>query len=206
MQTVLSIAVYIINSHTKSGEQVTPMKLQKLLYYTKAWGLVAGKSLFRGAFKKWEYGPVNQKVYNQFKSYGRDPIPTQSAISLSMPEGEKKQLIDFITHCYGQYDALALSTMTHREEPWLKTEANEIIKDDLIKNYYSKHPFARNFPFDPENNPFYPLESDLSKSFTMDMSKDDAIRATVYSSYNSYLAHLQKATGEFDEWFNTLLK
>ena len=205
MSSLLDTAKYIVNTQAAAGKAVTPMKLQKLLFYVKAWGLVAGKKLAKGHFRKWEYGPVNTTVYSAFKSYGAQPIPQQPVEASHAPTGEEKEFIDFIVTCYGQFNAYSLSAMTHNEEPWQLTATNEIIKNDLIKAYYSKQPFAKNFPFDPENNPFYPLQSDLSAAFTMDMGDDEAASVTMYSSYNAYLKHLQQASGEFHELINRLL-
>lgn len=206
MSTLLPVAHYIVKAQASIGASVTPMKLQKLLYYVKAWGLVAGTPLFNGTFKKWKYGPVNQYVYSAFKACKGNPIPATFGDIRQEPTGEKKKLIDFITQCYGEYDALALSAMTHKEDPWLKTPQDETIQDEVMLQYYSKHHFAKNFPFDPLNNPFYPLQSDLGSSFTMDMSEKDAEKITVYPSYQSYLHHLKRASGDFDQWFNKLMK
>lgn len=206
MPGTLSVAYYIVNIQARNGAKITPMKLQKLLYYVKAWGLVAGIPLFSGVFKKWEYGPVNEYVYRAFKGFKGDPIPVQATNQQGEPKREKKKLIDFITQCYGQYDAFALSAMTHKEDPWLLTQPNAVIQNGLIKSYYSNQPFAKNFPFDPVNHPFYPLQSDLSSAFTMDMSVEDAEKVTVYPSYQDYLNHLKRANGDFEQWFNRLLK
>lgn len=56
--------------------QITPMKLQKLLYfifreYTKETG---GEYLFSDQFSAWKYGPVLTSIYYEFQSFGSKPI------------------------------------------------------------------------------------------------------------------------------------
>lgn len=201
----LYTAQYVVNTFSNWRGGVTPLKLQKLLYYIKAWGIVADENLFPGDFRKWMYGPVNKNVYNNYREYGRNPIPYIPLAKDHEPKDKEKELIDFIGTCYAPFNPLTLSAMTHKEDPWRLTEKDHIIPPQLLLKYYSKQSFAKNFPFDADGKPFYPVQSDLDCSFTMDMSKRDAKRITVYESYNTYLEHLKRASGEFDKWFNRLL-
>ena len=196
MPSVIGAADYLVHRCSRFGP-VTPLKLQKLLYYVKAWGTVVGVELVPGDFERWDYGPANPSVYNKFKKYGREPIPRQS--NPNIPE-DKKELIDFIGISYAQYDAITLSKMTHKEKPWRKTSPNEVISKEIMKKYYSKHPFARNIPFDMEDGPFYPVGSDSDYGFTLDMAEDEAERVTRYKSFSEYLENRQEAADEYDEW------
>lgn len=202
---LLYLAQYVVNKSSEFGP-VTPMKLQKLLYYVKAWGLVADHELVPADFEKWDYGPVNPWIYQRFKQYSRDPIPYMDVPPQYAPTSHSKELADFITVCYSQFNALTLSAMTHKEAPWKNTAKNQVIPEDLMHSYYSQRKFAENFPFDPDKGPFYTVESDLSHAFSMDMTQEDAERARTFESYRSYLHHLQKASGEFHDKFNRLLQ
>lgn len=58
------------------GVPVSPMKLQKILYfaaseYSKRTG---GRVLLAEQFQPWKFGPVLQSVYGEFKTYGAQPI------------------------------------------------------------------------------------------------------------------------------------
>lgn len=58
------------------GVPVTPMKLQKILYfaasqYAKRSG---GQVLLAEQFQPWKFGPVLQSVYGEFKTYGGQQI------------------------------------------------------------------------------------------------------------------------------------
>lgn len=202
MSTTLTVARHLVNECQRYGP-VTPLKLQKLLYYVKAWGTVIEVDLVPGNFKKWDYGPVSPPVYHEFKKYGRNPIPEQSRSMIW--DQEKRELIDFIGTCYAQFDAVTLSRMTHKEDPWKETSNNEVIPDKLMEDYYSEHPFARNFPFDPESGPFYPVEADSNYGFTLDMEDSEAESVTTYNSFSEYLEHLQKANSEYKEWRESFL-
>lgn len=198
----LQLAQYIVNRCQRYGT-VSPLKAQKLLYYVKAWGHVAGQLLVPGGFEKWDHGPVNRDVYHAYKQYGEEPIPFLKVPK--EPKGEKKKLIDFISTCYAQFNALTLSSMTHEEEPWIRTPKNEFIPVALMRAYYREQPFARNFPFDPDRSPFYPVDSDAGHTFTLDMSEQEAEQAKTYASYRDYVVHIERASGEYEKWRSSLL-
>lgn len=65
------IVDYIINRFERGGKNdLTMLKLQKLLYYAQAWYLVnkgKNKRLFIGKFEAWVHGPVNREIFNRFK-------------------------------------------------------------------------------------------------------------------------------------------
>ena len=170
------------NSTTK----ITPLKLQKLLYYVKAWGLVAGMDLYQGQFYKWPYGPVNPEAYHAYKQYGRNriPIPPPPA---SMPLTDEQALIDFILAAYLPFSATTLSAMTHKESPWQQTPDGDIISPAAMRRFYEQQAFAKNFnPFAPTNKPYYPVQSDAWHAFVLDMSDEDIHRHTQIESYQRY--------------------
>lgn len=194
---IFQLSKYILNQFSeKSPNGITPMKLQKLLFYVKAWTLVAGHPLIAEDFENWKYGPVNRDIYNEYKQYGSGKIKVDKQESLDIISTEKK-FIDFIVENYIEFDAFALSEMTHTEEPWKKTTTNEVISNQLIKSYYSQQRFARNFQnsLDIDNNPFYPL---TDYSFEMDMSKKDGEEIAQYSSYKDYKKLLEQAANDFE--------
>jgi len=176
---ILTLSYYIIN-HVKS---VDPLKLQKLLYYTKVWGLVSGARIVHEPFEKWAYGPVNPEVYAKFKGYGNSVIPKSNVPDAKAPKDEK-ELIDFILACYSPFDAVTLSALTHQDIPWQETPKNHVISESSILKYYSKSPFAKNFPFD-ENKPFYPVETDFHYAFIFDMEEKTA-KSLPFFSFKEY--------------------
>lgn len=55
-------AQYLVSTFTPLYGGISPMKLQKLMYYLKVWGLVVGTPLVASAFQKWTYGPVEANL------------------------------------------------------------------------------------------------------------------------------------------------
>ncbi|MBN1486449.1 MAG: DUF4065 domain-containing protein [Anaerolineae bacterium] len=184
---------------------ITPLKLQKLLYYVKVWSLIAGKPLYAGQFHRWSYGPVDQVVYHNYKVYGQGPIPVPSNPPIII-DSEAKALADFILEAYIIFSAYDLSAMTHREQPWQNTPNGEIISDTVILDYYCNHPFARNFnPFDPDGKPFYAVQSDAWHAFTMDMVKEEAEQYHSYESYSEYKQQVKAAQKDVQQIFDKLV-
>jgi hypothetical protein len=95
--------------------------------------------------------------------------------------------------------------MTHEEAPWKQTPQNGLISPVLMRAYYREQPFAQNFPFDPDEGPFYPVDSDAGHAFTLDMSPEEAEQAQTYASYRDYVKHIEQASGEYKKWRSTLL-
>jgi len=184
------IACYIIKNYSKKSiDGISPLKLQKVLYYNKVWGLISGTPLIEENFEKWKYGPVNYAIYNEYKKFGNKPIPVPCK---DTQKPDNTELINFITENYIEFDAITLSALTHKEEPWIKTPNDSIILNEYIFDYYSKQPFAKNFPLD-EKKQFYPILADLNHAYIFDMSPEDSKLSTVFKSYNEYKKFKQKA-------------
>jgi len=55
--------------------EVTPMKLQKLLYFVASeYATVTGKSLVSESFEAWEYGSAVRSVHDKFRPFAGKPI------------------------------------------------------------------------------------------------------------------------------------
>lgn len=106
---------------------LSPMKLQKLMYYAQAWHLrVMKRPLLDDNFARWKFGPVIPCIYHEFKNFGYQPI-TAKATTVSVegmelkydvpevPASDKTSwaLIDAIIQRYGSINAQVLSERTH---------------------------------------------------------------------------------------------
>jgi uncharacterized phage-associated protein len=202
---IIELSKYIVNKFSEqSPNGITPMKLQKLLFYVKVWSLVAGNELVIADFEHWNYGPVNREVYDYYKKYSSKSIELKESSNLNLDESQE-ELINFIVENYIAFDAFALSAMTHTEEPWKQTSQNEIISNELINSYYSEQRFAKNFNsgLDLSNKPFYPLQD---YSFEIDMSREDAEEIAKYTSYENYKEILDGVEQDFNQhWSNLVL-
>lgn len=142
-----AIANYIIE-HAKN---VSPMKLQKLVYFAHGWYLAYKKEpLIIESVEVWDYGPVVRELYDTFKAYGNKPIdePAEecdwSTGETYVPRIDEKDefvvsLLDAVIKMYGRHSAIKLSQATHEDgTPWLKAKqaGNGIISDQSIQEYF----------------------------------------------------------------------
>lgn len=73
--TPTTVANSILRRAFGTGEHVTPMKLQKLLFFvTCLYQRYTGRRLLTESFQPWQYGPVCRSVYDEFKGFGGKPI------------------------------------------------------------------------------------------------------------------------------------
>lgn len=126
---------------------LTPMKLQKLMYFT--YGYYAAETeqpLFAESFQAWQYGPVLSSVYQEFKCFGSGEISSLSTDAAGLSyvmnweeprNATLKQIFDKVCDKFSNHTGLELSRLTHKENsPWANTLANGIIQFDAIKVYF----------------------------------------------------------------------
>lgn len=140
MANIIHVAKYLLTLSGDSNEKMTPLKLQKLLYYCEGWTMaITDKELFpKENFQAWVHGPVNVRTYHEFKSsYGMfDPIaiPTSAPLGSSVTV-EQKAIIDRVFEIYNQFSGSELEMMTHTEQPWIEargTLAPHMHSDKII--------------------------------------------------------------------------
>ncbi len=101
-----------------AGSCITPLKLQKLLFYAQGWYMSFFKvSLFANDFQAWVHGPVIPEVYFKFRDNGYHAIDKVEA-DLSKFDPMQVELLKEVYDVYGMYDAKVLERMTHRDAPW----------------------------------------------------------------------------------------
>ena len=144
---VLMVISYVF----KKLEEVTPLMLQKLLYYVQGFCLaLKGEEMFEDECIAWLHGPVYKDVYNLFRDFKYNPIDDpRFAILDNMDKDlskEEKQLIDLVVNTFGVYSGKTLEKITHKEEPWLDAregytenmKSDELISKDSIKRFFTK--------------------------------------------------------------------
>lgn len=109
-----------------SGEllALTPMKLQRLLYFCQAWHVkgTAGKPILDDNFARWESGPVIPGIHHKLRSFNAEPIsclvPVSSATSATkllptIPTVDKDAwgLVEAICARYGAFTVNQLTDM-----------------------------------------------------------------------------------------------
>lgn len=157
----LDLSKYIIAKYDNVGDLVTNKKLQKILYYTKAWGLVYfDDGVVDDDFEAWVHGPVCPTVYKEYKTFGYNPIKLDyKGLSSSQfinnfkqqkiktKEDENKiAMIDAVFNKYGNLSSLQLELLTHSEYPWIDAReglspidtGNRIINEETMRTFYSR--------------------------------------------------------------------
>jgi uncharacterized phage-associated protein len=146
------VAAYLLwlAAHECEGEPeyLTPLKLQKLLYYVQGWTIAEwGGPMFAEPIEAWKNGPVVRAIHNQYKAKGQSaPIITDPAAPRpeSLP-AEHRALIHSIWDAYKQYSGIALRDLTHAERPYLNTytpqdpdgRCSKAIEFEELKNAFS---------------------------------------------------------------------
>ena len=154
--SALDVAAYCINCCIDLNRPVSNLQLQKILYYVQANFLCKNhRCCFNENIIHWQYGPVVEEVYSKYKKNVASPIRTKvnEYFYLKLIDGKfevvkKKiaeidgmdlELINRICDKFSKYTGSDLITMTHQEEPWLKTNYNEVITPESIIEYFEKH-------------------------------------------------------------------
>jgi uncharacterized phage-associated protein len=138
MRSAIDVAnVFLKLSQPEVGDTISNLKLQKLLYYAQGFHLALyNKPLFDDDIKSWDYGPVVENAYHQYKCFGSGPIPVPEDIDLSMFSEDQLDLLAEVNEIYGQYSALKLMHLTHSEQPWIETPRNSIIAPKLLRDFF----------------------------------------------------------------------
>ncbi len=155
-----AIANWFYDQSERDGRSdLTPMKLQKLVYFSHGWYLALENApLISESVEAWRWGPVVPSLYREFKEYGPDTIPRR-ARDLRFEGGRLMQyepridnasvkgFLRVLWNTYKDYTAIQLSNMTHEPgSPW-DTVASKYqynlpmginIPNDLIQDYFKK--------------------------------------------------------------------
>lgn len=130
---------------------MSPMKVQKLMYYLNGWLLaIHGKSAVKEPFEAWPFGPVVEDVYHALKPYGSSCVnkyikvfdPNLSEYKSYVVNRENKDFYDVLDLTWEKYigfSALQLSAMTHATgSPWdeARKQNQDIISSDSIRRYF----------------------------------------------------------------------
>jgi len=136
----LDIANIIIKISLHNNKPLTQMHVNKLLYFANGTYLLANKNpLIQEKFVALEYGPVERKLYNVLKFYGRNIIPTP----IKLPEQEVKisdvviNLLKKEYNTFKDFTGMQLSALTHKKNgAWDKTNKyNEIADNDIYEEF-----------------------------------------------------------------------
>ena len=158
-----AIANAFLELAKRKGADLSPLKLQSLVYYAHGWHLtLRGEPLIDEPIMARSYGPIIESLRHEFQEFGNDPIvrpalewavngdrPRRYAPSIENNHqsdiASTRSLINKIWEVYGDFSAVKLSNMTHvMGSPWrriFEEYEGEIpegtaIDPDLIRDYF----------------------------------------------------------------------
>lgn len=164
MVNISDAAKYVGLSLLVKGYSVSPLKLQKILYYAQAWHMVffgRKNTLFPDVPQAWVNGPVYPSIYNEYK----DKVPGMCAHLDARSFGEtderagleaiahkldltarQVELLESVINLYGSKKQNQLILFTHSEKPWTEKreglqpyeKSNEELSLDTMYSYYKE--------------------------------------------------------------------
>ena len=103
----------------ESGDSITHLKLQKLIYYAQAWSLALNdRCLFDEDLQAWAHGPVAESVYRDHEGSGWNALPPPEAMPTL--DAADRDILEQVLQSYGSLSAKQLESMTHAELPWIE--------------------------------------------------------------------------------------
>lgn len=128
---------------TIQADELTQMKVMKLLYYVQGTHLAAyGEKAFANDLFAWQFGPVVREVHEKYQ--GRRGIvgnltDDTTAVDDYQSISEYSQLgivLAAVWTAFGDQSATELMRRTHEERPWLETPQNTVISLELMKDFF----------------------------------------------------------------------
>ncbi|AWG62996.1 Panacea domain-containing protein [Mycobacteroides abscessus] len=136
MATANDVAAYIL----RQRKIVESVRLQKLLYYSQAWHLVAMDApLFEDQIAAYELGPVVHSVWKKYE--GQVTISHRNAVGDpdALTDSER-EVVDAVIEAYRRILPFELSALTHIEAPWVDAWARRFdrgISHEAMRSYYA---------------------------------------------------------------------
>jgi uncharacterized phage-associated protein len=144
-EKMLRVIAYVF----ESLKEVTPLMLQKLLYFIQGVSYASyGRPMFVEDCEAWVHGPVYPEVYELFRDFKYNPIEDARFAIFEGVEDEltldERKTIDLVVNTFGLYGGKVLERITHNEEPWKKARkgyddnipSNIPITKESIDEYY----------------------------------------------------------------------
>lgn len=163
---IKDVAKYIGLSLISKGLSVSPLKLQKMLYYLQSWFMVffgRDNTLFDDVPQAWVNGPVYPAVFYAYKDktasmcdhlqvsdFGDNDADTMLGdISRVLAfSHDEVHLIESVILLYGSKSQNELIFLSHSELPWaekrqglepFERSTNELSLDTMYNYYYDRH-------------------------------------------------------------------
>ena len=140
---VKELAIGIISYCNNNNIRISNLKLQKILYYIQGYAIKeTHEPAFDAEIHNWQYGPVVEEVYFEYNQFRGEDIVLKDYDRRDGFFKRKNAINDIVlkvlNNCKNK-SAFELVEMTHKEDPWKNTRQNEVIKLDIISEYFSNN-------------------------------------------------------------------
>ena len=136
--TARDLATYLLQKAQQTGDALTLMKLNALLYYAEAWSLaVFDGELIREELQAWDHGPVFPSLWENLKHRGWNTLATDDLSAETRLDSETSSLLDDVWQAYGEFPLPDLEKMIKQDAPW-KEARHGLPAWDLSKKPMSK--------------------------------------------------------------------
>ena len=136
------IANEFIREAIDRGEPITPLEVQKLIYFAHGWTLANyDRPLHYDEWEAWPYGPVLPVVYHRLSYYRGDPVEDTILAHDTPFEDYERRMIDEVYDGYRHMGGLRLSRLTHvKGGPWHQVKKKRwgslVIPNAMIRKYF----------------------------------------------------------------------
>jgi uncharacterized phage-associated protein len=158
-QDVAEFFVQLVDE--ECGDNMTNLKLQKLLYYAQGFYLAMrrGERLFPESLIAGKHGPVVRSVFSHYQHLDGQPIGRLSKFDADRFRPEVKEILIAVHETYGHFTATRLESMTREESPWRKTRSNCVIATGLMVSYFETLVQAGQRNQAKSGRPLWPMNS-----------------------------------------------
>lgn len=142
--------LYFLFNDLDNEDILTPIRLQKYLYFAYAMWFTKQKNLnisyedctelFNNNFEAWKFGPVDVEVYNAYKN---NCMPDEKINSLST---EHTNFLMDVWNRLRPYNDFQLVSISHNDQAWLNNynerelfHSNKMLTEEIKKEYYYKY-------------------------------------------------------------------
>jgi len=145
--TILDVVAFILQRHTKltGVQQMTAMKLHRLLFYSQAGSLVWDeRPLFDEPIQAWASGPVVPEIYRLHNGSFKLTDPWPEGADPTKLDDDAVATIDGILKWYGIENTHWLNNLVQSEDPWRdarkncqSTRCEEVIARGAMAEFYA---------------------------------------------------------------------
>lgn len=140
----LTIAKWFVAWAEAEEEDLSNLKLQKLLYYAQGHYLARYNApLFEDEIQAWVHGPVVAPVYQAFKSFGAASVALEDSDPFEWEDVDPAttEFLGEVWNTYGGYSTGRLREMAYATPPWRRSwrvddDRGALISQKVILEYF----------------------------------------------------------------------